>query len=209
MTSSEFRADQLFMRNEFPSNGKYEFPLIRKQELHCDDKIRLISCSDTRSKDSHKKRACGVHFFANDNKFTSAYSFPIKTLRKYSQYAFLLSPDFSTYADMKLWRQIESVAHNRWCGAFWQKHGMIVIPTISWSTSRSFEFCFEGVESNATVAVGMIGCKQSRRNFMKGYDAMLERLSPQTIICLGNPYKEMRGNLIVADYVTSRTGGNC
>jgi hypothetical protein len=61
-------------------------------------------------------------------------------------FAFLLTPDFSTYADMDLWRQLESVAKNRWVSAYWQSNGLTVVPTISWSTPRSFEFCFDGVE---------------------------------------------------------------
>jgi hypothetical protein len=79
-----------------------------------------------------------------------------------------------------------------------------VIPTISWSTPRSFEFCFDGVESNATVAVGMIGCKGNKTGFMRGYNAMLDKLEPTTIICFGTPFKEMAGNIISVDYRSSR-----
>ena len=38
---------------------------------------------------------------------------------------------------------------------------MKVIPTISWSGARSYEFCFDGVEKGSIVAVGMIGCKRA------------------------------------------------
>ena len=79
---------------------------------------------------------------------------------KYSQYAFLCSPDFSTYINMPSWLQIANVAKNRWCGAYWQSKGLKVISTISWGNSASFEFCFEGVEENSIVAIGMIGCKK-------------------------------------------------
>ena len=48
-----------------------------------------------------------------------------------------------------------------WCGAYWQSKGLTVIPTISWSTPSSYDFCFDGVEENSIVAVGMIGCKQN------------------------------------------------
>lgn len=81
---------------------------------------------------------------------------------------------------------------------------MTVIPTISWSTPRSFEFCFDGVEPDGTVAVGMIGCKHSRLEFMRGYNAMLERLRPKKIIVFGNPFPEMQGNIISVDYQSSR-----
>ena len=104
---------------------------------------------------------------------------------------------------MDMWRQLESVAKNRWCGAYWQSKGLTVIPTISWSTPRSFDFCFDGVEKNATVAIGMIGCKGNKTGFMRGYHAMLEKLKPTVIICFGTPFEEMSGNIITSDYRSS------
>ena len=135
---------------------------------------------------------------------STEYNNPEKSLRKYSQYAFLLSPDFSTYADMNLWRQLESVAKNRLCGCYWQEQGLTVIPTISWSTPRSYEFCFDGVEKNSIIAIGMIGCKQNKKEFLRGYDYMLSKIEPETVICFGTPFDEMRGNIIPVDYRSSR-----
>ena len=91
----------------------------------------------------------------------------------------------------------ESVAHNRWVGAFWQSRDIIAVPTVSWSDKRSFEFCFDAIEQGSDVAIGMIGCKNNKKGFLYGYDAMLERISPGKILCVGNPFKEMRGNLIL------------
>lgn len=105
---------------------------------------------------------------------------------------------------MDLWRQLESVAKNRWVGAFWQSKGLTVIPTVSWGLSQSFEFCFDGVEQNAIVAIGMIGCKHDKQHFLRGYKMMLEKISPSKIICFGTPFEEMDGNIIVIDYMESR-----
>lgn len=100
--------------------------------------------------------------------------------------------------------QLESVAHSRWVGAFWQSKGLIVIPTVSWSDAKSYGFCFDGIEKGSIVAVGMIGCKHSKISFLRGYNAMLERVEPSAIICLGNPFAEMQGNIIAVDYINSR-----
>ncbi len=178
-------------------------PLVKKQALDVDN-LALIACSDTKSNDSSVNTQKGVHFFVDDYRFNGIYNNPEKTLAKYAQYSFLLTPDFSTYADMNLWRQMESVAKNRWCGAYWQSKGLKVVPTISWSTPSSYDFCFDGVEKNAIVAIGMIGCKHDRLNFMRGYYAMLERIHPETIICFGTPFPEMKGNIVTVDYSTSR-----
>lgn len=203
MTSLEMRNDALFMRNSFSTNGKWGIPLVKKQELFTDN-IRLIACSDTKANDNEENIKKGVHFFVDDWRFSGIYDNPERSLPRYSQYAFLLTPDFSTYSDMDLWRQLESVAKNRWVGAYWQSKGLTVYPTISWSDSRSYSFCFDGVEQNAVVAIGMIGCKGNKLAFMRGYNAMLEKLSPSCIICFGKPFDEMEGNVVAVDYLSSR-----
>ena len=81
---------------------------------------------------------------------------------------------------------------------------MTVIPTISWSTARSFDFCFDGVEPHSIVAVGMIGCKGNKAGFIRGYHAMLDALQPEKVIVFGAPFAEMKGNLIPIDYRASR-----
>lgn len=202
-TSKNMRNDRLFMRNEHSSQGKWNIPLIKKQDVNLDN-ISLIACSDTRSNDNTINTKNGVHFFVDDYRFNGIYNNPDKSLNKYAQYAFLLSPDFSTYADMDLWRQLESVAKNRWCGCYWQEHGLTVIPTISWSSPRSYEFCFDGVEKHSTVVIGMIGCKQNKKDFMRGYDFMMDKIEPEAIIRFGTPFEEMRGNIISVDYRSSR-----
>ena len=203
MTSLEMRSNPLFMRNGFKGSGKWEIPLIKKQIISLDN-IQLIAMSDTRQNDIPKNTKCGVHCFIDDYRFTSTYFNPNRTIKKLSQYAFLLSPDFSTYSDMQYWRQLESVAHSRWVGAFWQSKGLIVIPTVTWSDAKSYSFCFDGIEKNSIVAIGMIGCKHNKSGFLNGYNAMLEKIEPIAIICFGTPFNEMDGNIIVVDYLASR-----
>ena len=78
--------------------------------------ISLISCSDTRHNDNKINTCKGVHFFVDDYRFEGIYKNPVRTLEKYSQYAFLLIPDYSTYADMNYYRQLESIAYSHWLG---------------------------------------------------------------------------------------------
>ncbi len=203
MTSLDMRESHLFMRNGFDVTGKWDIPIIKKQDIPLDN-VRLIAYSDTRQNDRPENTACGVHFFIDDYRFTGIYNNPERSIEKLSQYAFLLTPDYSTYSDMNYWRQLESVAHSRWVGAYWQSIGLKVVPTITWSDGRSYSFCNDGVEKGCIVAVGMIGCKHTKIDFLRGYNAMLERVEPSAIICLGDPFAEMQGNIIAVDYLDSR-----
>ena len=197
------RDNPLFMRNTFASTGKWGIPIVHKQELDFSS-IGLIACSDTRSNDHEENKKKGVHFFVDDYRFEGIYNNPERSLNRYSQYAFLLTPEFSLYADMNLWRQLESTAKNRWVGAYWQSKGMTVIPSVCWGSPRSFDFCFDGIEKHSTVAVGMIGSKREQKGFMLGYNTMLDVLNPSNIIIFGDPFPEMEGNIIAVDYLSSR-----
>ena len=207
MTSKEMRTNPLFMRNSFPTAGKWGIPIIKKQEIPISD-IQLLSSADARFNDSEANKKKGIHFFVDDYRFAGVYNNPERSLQKYSQYKFLLTPDFSAYAEMNMWRQLESIAHGRWVGAYWQSKGLTVIPTVSWSTPRSFEFCFDGIEKGSVVAVGTLGCKKCKRNFMRGYNEMLERIKPSKIIVFDKPFDEMAGDIIYVDYMSSRKGAN-
>lgn len=96
-------------------------PSIRKDDIKLEG-LELISCANAKENDllnSYK----GVHFFVDDYRFKGIYDNPERTLRKYRQYAFLLSPDFSLYVDMPIEEQFYNVFRNRWVGAYWQSLG--------------------------------------------------------------------------------------
>ncbi|MDY3725217.1 MAG: DUF4417 domain-containing protein [Candidatus Borkfalkiaceae bacterium] len=150
------KADQKIIRNEFLHNGlccgKYDFPIIRKQAIDVDE-ISLISYCDIK-KGEKGNAGKTVHFFTYDWKFEKVYENAEEELQKLSEFYCVLSPDFSLFTNMPRALQIESVFKNRWCGAFWQSKGLKVIPTVSWSDEKSFDFCFEGMpdKNNTNLA---------------------------------------------------------
>lgn len=199
MTSKTMRRSHVFLRDEFPCVGEFEYPTIRKQDMSLQG-IDLIACSRTRPNDAETNRRKGVHFFVDDYRFNVLRRNPDAGIDKYRQYAFILSPDFSRYNEMPTWKVIEAVGMNRWQGAYWQQKGLTVIPSVGWATPYSYRFCFTGIERNAPVAITTNGNRKSKREYLHGYYAMLERLAPSAIICLGTPFAEMRGNIIPVKY---------
>ena len=204
MTTFEVRNTDLFLRNSFQVTGKFELPVVMKQRIDLSS-VKLIAYSDTHRTDSPVNKSKGVHFFIDDYRFDGIYRNPEISLRKLSQYAFLISPDYSLYREMPKALQIYNVFRNRWVAAYWQAKGLIVIPCISWSDSSSYDFCFDGIQKNSIVAIGMIGCKEGNRtSFLRGYNEMLRRIEPEAIIVFGNPFEEMEGLIIAVDYSESR-----
>lgn len=203
MLSIEARSKQTFLRNEFDAFGKWNIPIIRKTELKL-EAVDLISYTDIKTNDNDENKQKGVHFYIDDYRMEGLYYNPEKSLHRLSQYKFLISPDYSLYADMPKTLQLFNVFRSRWCGAYWQSQGLTVIPNVSWGDASSFEYCFDGIEEGSIVAVGMIGCKRNKLAFMRGYDEMLKRIKPSAIICFGSPFPEMEGKIIAIDYNASR-----
>ena len=78
-TSKCMRSDQLFMRNEYAGRGKWNIPLVRKQELNVDN-LSLIACSDTKANDFSANTQNGVHFFTLNG--TTSLTCQIKETKK-------------------------------------------------------------------------------------------------------------------------------
>jgi hypothetical protein len=196
-SSKSFRQDPFFIRNDFQKCGNWDIPLVKKSEVDLDD-VKFISVDHVRRDANIADCVKTVHFFAEDNKFEEYYSQPKRCLLRLAQYLQVLTPDFSLYTDMPLVLQIFSTFKNRWCGAYWQENGLIVIPTISWSTEESFEFCFDGIEYGSVVAISTLGCRNKKYKplFIKGYQKMITKINPEHILCYGKAFQEIEKDVI-------------
>lgn len=39
---------------------------------------------------------------------------------------------------------------------------------------------------------------------MRGFDAMQKKVNPSAVICLGEPFPDMQGNIVAVDYLKTR-----
>jgi len=88
---------------------------------------------------------------------------------------------------------------NRAVGFYLQRQGIPVIPNIRWSDESSFEYCFLGVHPGSIVSVSTHGCIQDKKQklmFKIGLEAMLEALSPSTVLVHGYMPEEIFGEYI-------------
>lgn len=144
-----------------------------------------------------------AHFYYDDYKFMSAWWKPNKYIERLKKFKAVISPDFSLYTDFPRALQILSCYRRNWCGAYWQYLGIDIIPDVVWGDQDSFEYCFDGIPKGGTVAVSSVGVKRdndwNNRNsnmFKAGYDEMLKRLEPTTILFYGDMIDGMEGNII-------------
>lgn len=191
------------VRNEFQTVGKYGFPLIRNQNIDV-NKIDLWGYTKAKPYDAENFEKT-IHFFMHDWLFESVYMKPNTVMEKLDSYYALLTPDFSCYFEMPTALQIYSTFKNRWCGAYWQSLGKRVIPTMEWGQKSSYDFCFEGVEKGTVVAVSTYKREAYEKNYLEGYNTMLDIVEPSAVVCYGEPFDKMRGNIKFVDPLDKRT----
>ncbi len=108
-------------------------------------------------------------------------------------FAAAVSPNLSLWRGMPHALQMYNTYRVRYISRFWQEMGLKVIPDINWSDERSFDFCFDGIPKNAPMA--SVQCRttntntpqfaESKKYFLLGLRAALERLAPKKLIIYG------------------------
>lgn len=175
--------------------GPYGIPKLDPVQCRTENWISFNYAKTCTDAEGH-----GVHFFIDDYQFQRLWSNPDGYLAMLKKFEAVMTPDFSTYTDFPKAIQIYNHYRKHWLGAYWQAHGMTVIPTISWSDEESLNWCFDGEPKGGTVAVSAVGTQmdnKARGLFRMGYKAMLEALEPETIVFYGAiPAECESGNII-------------
>lgn len=179
----------------FPGVGRFEIPQILPVEY--EGGCEFIGFNYAKSCKNPQDK--GVHFFLDDYQFNRLWTNIDQYIPMLSRFQYVMSPDFSTYTDFPKVIQIYNHYRKHWVAAYLQDAGINVIPTISWSTPDSFEWCFDGEPEGSTVAVSSVGCvknAEAKQLFIDGYAEMVRRLHPEKIIFYGNVPAECTGNIV-------------
>ncbi len=174
--------------------GKYQIPEIYGTYRIPDALVPFSKCgkeTETQNK--------AVHFYEFDEKFVPAINSEAILTRKleiFRRYQSVILPDCSVYRDFPLAVQIHQVFRSRAVGNFLMRNGINVIPNVRWGDERTYEFAFDGISTNAVVAVGAQGGygddEETKDCFKKGFMKMLHVLHPQTVLCYGNISDDLR-----------------
>lgn len=180
----------------FPGIGRFGIPQILPEQFDgCDGFIGFnyaATCKDRVRK--------GLHFYLDDYQFFRVWNRPDYYLPLLKQFKWVMTPDFSTYVDFPLAIQIYNHYRKHWLGAYFQKQGIKVIPTISWSDKTSYEWCFDGEPIQGIVSVSAVGTQMNnhcKELFLSGFFEMIERLQPTGIIFYGDIPTECHGSNVM------------
>jgi hypothetical protein len=136
----------------------------------------------------------GVHFYLDDYRFDDKIWLSFERyVERLARFACVLTPDFSLYLDMPYPPKINNVWRSRQIGALLQAAGATVVPTLQWAERASFDYCFDGLPVGSVVSISTVGVMRnslSRKVFIEGFDAAMERLAPSTVLLYGSRPKE-------------------
>lgn len=164
--------------------GKYDFPQL--EPINADvSGLKPVPFHLARQEKNPRKVV--VHCFTHDFQFETLWREPLKSIETLQNFKYVIPCDFSFYSDMPLALQIYQVYRARAIHHYLSCFGMKCIPVVGWSDESSFDFCFDGLPQNSTLAVNTNGCffKAGKEAYRKGFSEMCRRLNPSRVIVVG------------------------
>lgn len=189
----------------FDGVGEYDMP--RMYPVHIDDLKDIPLQGFNYALKEKNPENIGVHFFLHDYQFERVWKYPDRYTECLSKFAFVLSPDFSPYADIPKSLKIFNVYRKMWCGRYWQEHGMKVIPTITWGNDEDLNWCLDGVPKYSTIAISTMGEGRwgNFKALKSNWDYIMEELQPETVLLYGKDLTdELSGNIVFKKLINSK-----
>lgn len=186
-----------FCLEDLELEGRWEMPRLRPSSSIPE----ALFPWDERNK--WKEGDGAIHFYCEDREFETCW---LKAAQwphvppAVTRAGVAIAPDFSLYWDLPKPTQIWNSYRSKLLGALWQGLGVEVIPNASWSDADSFEWAFDGMPVGGTVAIATccLNSEEERSRFLAGFEEMLRRCQPDTVLVYGAGFKgelERRANV--------------
>lgn len=177
--------------------GRWELPVLGREDAIPDDLIgfNYVMNSDV--------SGYGVHFYVDDYQFERVWNDPDKYIPYLERAQCVLMPDFSLYMDMPLPMKLWNVYRSRVMAHYWQRHGLKVVPSLTWADEKSYDYCFEGIPKGSVVAVSTVGVKNSgeaMKVWSRGMDEAMRRIRPSMVLLYGGNFGYDFGDIPVREY---------
>lgn len=171
----------------WPHAGKWGIPTMDP----CDfEPSMLADWHDPHGRKEAAETGGALHFFLDDYRFERVWKFPHKTLEdRVAPVGAAITPEFSVWESLPIVSQMWQVFRSRWMGAWWQYHGIKVIPCVIWGDPDTFDFAFEGLPEGGALALGTLGpgsnTQEAKELYRQGLEVLLERTKPTLLLTYG------------------------
>lgn len=168
--------------------GRYGFPELAKEQFIPSEQVMPFNYMMS----LEEPEKWWIHCFCDDYQFErlwKRFDYYIKYIVRLQGF---ITTDFSLYRDYEVDRMIWNCYRNRCMAYAIQKSGVRVIPTAGFGPESTWEWCFDGLPSESSVAIttnGTLDDPEARRLFVGGVDALVRSKSPKNIIVCGKDPK--------------------
>lgn len=188
--------------------GPLDIPVIKPYEIDVAP-AKLVPFNVAMSS---RRFDCAVHFYLNDPLFIRVFRRPEKYIEKLKRFKYVITPDLSEFVEMPYWMRLSNSCRNKALAAYWQACGINIIVNLTWSTSDSFAYSFEGIPKGCVVAIGSVAIKShpyAANRWQQGYAEAIRRLNPKLILRYGDvmPYEDKSISVYYDDYIKQLRNG--
>lgn len=135
-----------------------------------------------------------VDFFIDDILFENFWKNPHSSIKNLKKFKGIISTDYSMLPEMLPGQRIWNCTRNRVMAYYLQQQGFNVIPVASWCLESDFEWCFDGLPENSSIAISTNGCMSSsysKRILFMGIEELQKQKSPSHLIVCGRHVPEL------------------
>lgn len=146
----------------------------------------------------------GLHFFVDDYQFERVWTHPQWYVNEFKKrHPLVFGVDFSIFSDcptvMQQWQTYRTRHLCRW----YQEQGVTMVPTVSWSDTKSFDFVFLGIPKGSVIALSTVGRKKAGAGWDEGYEAAIEAIDPELVFVVGPKMRDDLERLAEVKYFDS------
>lgn len=169
---------------DIPTVGKYKFPQLARVNYLPEEPVYPFNYL----KSTVEKGCYWYHCFTAERNFHRLYNSFFEYVEFLRKAKGLISADFSLFRDYPEEILVAKCRANRLVDYALQQAGIPMIPTAGFAGESSWEWCFDGLPLNSTVAV-TTNClgrdRETHRLFVGGINTMIKKIHPTAIVVCG------------------------
>lgn len=169
--------------------GKYRMPQLRPTQSIPHDVIGFNERNGVINPENH-----WVDFFIDDALFESFWNHPEMSFDNLRKYEGIVTTDYSMHPELLPAQNIWNCTRNRVMAYYLQSKGFDIVPVATWCEESDFEWCFDGLPEDSTIAISSNGCMSSpygKRIFFRGIEELQTRKKPSHIVVCGREISEL------------------
>jgi len=172
----------LDVNHTFSYDSRYDIPILAPYNGPVPKKIIPYKAI---SNASYQDCPC---FYMNDSEIPLFQNNIEHYTNRLSKFKYVIAPDHSMYCGAPLPVNLQSLYVNRSVAAYWQEHGLNVIPSFNGGDAKTFDYCLSGMPKNSIIATGNIGVSHSsitQRLWVALVEMAIRELEPTALIIYG------------------------